>query len=1093
MRDLHRNLITLAHLGAVLLASPGHAAEGGLPEWDDPAVIQVNTLPPRATFIPFEDRDSALALVDQPKQSPRYMSLSGQWAFKWSPSPDDRPREFHLPEFPVSDWDRIRVPGNWQVEGFGLPIYENTRYPFETKDLRAPRRWNPVGSYRRTFEIPESWTGKVFLHFEGVESAFYLWINGHKVGYSQGSRTPAEFEISPYLHPGENLIAVEVYRWSDGSYLEDQDFWRLSGIYRDVYLWTAGENRLKNFQALADYDSVRQTGHLSVEASLAGEGSVKVELIDPATGQTLFGGTILPGEGGSGRIETLIDPVRPWNAEQPQLYTVVLSILDGDGQVQEAIAQRIGFRRVEINAGRLLVNGVPVKLKGVNRHEHHPDSGHVVDTESMLLDIRLLKRHNFNAVRTSHYPNDPEWYRLCDLHGIYVMDEGNIETHGFGRHPNNRLNHHPDWREAHLDRMRRMVERDINHPSVIMWSIGNESGDGPNTQACYDWASERDSSRPVHYENSTFRESAGTATDVISRMYLQAINIDELMAYWGPDRPLVLAEYTHAMGNSNGNLDAYWDRIWSDPHFAGAFVWDWMDQGLRQPVPYGLKDPWNRKDFMAYGGWWETPVNVGNANNFCMNGLLSADWTPHPGLRALKYVQQPVKVELVDAFIPALKITNRYESLDPARELVLEWTVHEEGIPLRSGTLDLPSIAPGQDALVALPKEALVDNPQRETWIDFSFKTRNGSPWWDPGFEVAYQQFNLGGEWVPPAPAADGQVIEVAEANKGINLSGDDWSMEFHNWKGSLASWKVEGQELLQSGPRPDFWRAPTDNDRGAGLQEQGRFNPDPIGPPKPPRGQIEPGQERFPSVMKQRLTPQQHEKILYPSQIWEWAGPMWSPGKPLVRKLPDGSVRVLYSGEILDGRARVEVAYHVRTNGSLEVEFDYRTEADLPIIPRVGTEWILPAEFSQIRWYGRGPDPTYADRRWERMGVYATTVMDNWVDYSKPQENGNKVDVRWMEVTRPDGFGLLIAGRQPLSCNVVPFTKEEMKGKAYSWQLPESTRTALNVDLAQMGLGGDNSWRYACHPEYRLEDRAYRFAYVVDPVRPSTKQKGPF
>lgn len=1055
-RSRSTNAILLA--AALLLAIQADAGPGSRPDWDNPAVIQVNTELPRATFTPFPDRESALQHIHSPKESPRYMTLSGEWAFNWSASPADRPKDFYRPDFADAGWDRITVPGNWQMQGYGVPIYTNIKYPFPTDDLRAPHRWNPVGSYLRTFALPPEWNWSpdgddlVFLHFEGVESAFYVWINGQQVGYSQGSRTPAEFNVSEFLVPGVNRIAVEVYRWSDASYLEDQDFWRLSGIYRDVYLWTSPKVRLHNFQSIPDYDAASGRASLALDVELSPSARVRAELVDPVDKSVLLN-AVLHEENRLASVLFELENPRAWSAEQPNLYHLVLTVMDTFDVVREVVAIPVGFRRVEIHDSRLLVNGVPVKLKGVNRHEHNPDTGHLVSREDMMRDVRMLKRHNFNAVRTAHYPNVPDWYGLCDQYGIYLVNEANIETHDFGRGRNNGINNHPDWHEPHVDRMRRMVERDINHPSVIMWSVGNEAGDGPNTDACYDWATKRDPSRIVHYENATVPNGKGKATDIVSRMYLEAREFENVLEYWGPERPLMLAEYTHAMGNSNGNLDAYWDKIWNNPRMAGAFVWDWMDQGLRQPIPYGLKDPWGRTDFFAYGGWWEDRAAIWNDNNFCMNGLISADWTPHPGLRALKFAQQPVAVTLGENG-ESISVLNRYDFTNLADVLVLYWELSEEGMILKSGTIDLPSVAPGERADVALPQKARVANPEKETWLNLSFGTTNSSLWWEAGYELAYSQFKLGGEWKAPALSSGSGTVDIEEEEGSVSVFGEGWQITFGNRAKTLTRWIVDGHELVQRGPIPDFWRAPTDNDRGAGLLDTGRGKP-------------------------------QENKILYPSNSWMTASASWKPGKPLVETLDDGRARVTYSGGVLNGKATVSMVYVVDPTGKIRVDYTYSTSQDLPMIPRVGTEWVLAKEHASLRWYGRGPDSTYSDRKWEPMGVYQTRVMDNWVDYSKPQENGNKVDVRWLEITDADGMGLRISGHQPLSVNALPYSHEDLRGKAYSWQLAEPNKTVLNVDLAQMGVGGDNSWGLTALPPYRLNDNVYQYSYTIEPLIP--------
>lgn len=725
----------------------------------------------------------------------------------------------------------------------------NIEYPFDISEFRAPHRWNPVGSYLCTFTLPTTWAWEpgsadpVFLHFEGVNSAFFVWINGQKVGYSQGSRTPAEFDISPHLTAGENRIAVEVYRWSDASYLEGQDLWRLSGIFRDVYLWKSAPVRLENFNAIADFDPTSGAGSLAIDVTTTAGATIEVEVIDPTSGNVTR--QTLTANGGSANAIMEFDSVRPWSAETPDLYPLVLTIKDADGHARESIAQRIGFRRIEIVDATFLVNGRPIILKGANRHEHHPDTGHVVTTADMMRDIRMLKRNNFNAVRTAHYPNVPEWYRLCDAHGIYLIDEANIETHGFGRNKHNAINHHPDWREPHIDRIRRMVERDINHPSIIMWSVGNESGDGPNTTATYQWARDRDPSRIVHYENATYNDAAGQATDILSFMYLRANQIDRMLERWQPARPLMICEYSHAMGNSNGNLDAYWEHIWNNPRVAGAFVWDWMDQGLRQPIPHGLKDPWARHEFFAYGGWWEDRLAIHNDSNFCMNGILAADMTPRPGLRALKFVQQPVLVEMVDHPF-TITVLNRYDFIDLSEKLTLHWELIENGNPVRNGQLPLPPVAPGERVGIRLPPETRTEGTGREAFLNISFRTKHPSLWWEPGHELAYTQLAVGGAWNVPA-SNHGDARITLDQNPGtLTLTGRGWEITFDTKSATIARWSAAGTDLLARGPLPDFWRAPTDNDIGAGLRDAHDHSPVPenrpcaaatSGAPPPPPG----------------------------------------------------------------------------------------------------------------------------------------------------------------------------------------------------------------------------------------------------------------
>jgi beta-galactosidase len=1037
-------------LPVILSLAALHAEER--PAWDNPAVIQVGTEPLRASFLPFPDRDSAIEHLDSPKKSPRYLTLTGDWKFHLAKNPASRPADFFQPTFDDTPWPTLAVPASWQIHGHDTPIYTNIKYPFDNSNFRAPREWNPVGSYRRTFTLPADWkptpdsTSPIFLHFEGVESAFYVWINGQKVGYSQGSRTPAEFNITPHLTPGTNHIAVEVYRWSDGSYLEDQDFWRLSGIIRDVYLWKSTPTRLQNFNAIGDFDPATATGTLHLTFTATPGATVTAEILDTSQKTTIPIGT------NKATATFTVENARPWSAEHPHLYTLVLTVAKGDA-VQEVIAQRVGFRRIEIKDSVFLLNGAPVVLKGANRHEHHPDTGHVVATESMLRDIQILKQNNFNAIRTAHYPNNPEWYRLCDLHGIYLIDEANLETHGFGREKNTAINTHTEWKEPHVDRIRRMIERDINHPSIIMWSVGNESGDGPNTTATYQWAKQRDPSRIVHYENATYHGADGLATDILSFMYLKAAGIPRELEHWQPARPLMLCEYTHAMGNSNGNLDAYWNQIWDNPKVTGAFVWDWMDQGIRQPIPAGHTDPWGRTTFFAYGGWWEDKLGIHNDNNFCMNGVLNADMKPRPGLRALKFVQQPVHATIHEN-ATSITLLNRHDFTDLADTLTLHWELLENGVPVRNGTLAIPTLAPRERATVQLPADARATNPAVESILHLSFRAKSDTPWYPAGHELAYTQLPLSGAYeIPPAPPIQAP-IQVTQTDATLTATGKDWEIVFDKYTRTIASWKSHGQLLVTRGPLPDFWRSPTDNDRGAGLTDD-------------PKAKIP------------------DRKTMRPQNLWRDATASWEARTPTVEQAADGSVAITFTGGILNGRANVTLRHTLTPAGRLEISYSYQTKEKLPALIRVGTEWELPPEFNTLKWYGRGPDDTYADRKFEPLGIFQKSVMANWHDYSKPQENGNKVDVRWLEITNTSGHGLRVMATRPLSVNAQPFRKSEIAGKAYSWQLPAPTTTVLNIDHAQTGVGGDDSWGAIALPQYRLTETQYQYTYLIEPVTP--------
>ena len=618
---------------------------GQVNDWENPAVFSRNKEAPHASFQRYDTVEAA-ARRDLPG---RYsMSLNGMWSFKWVPEPSQRPRDFFNPEYDVSTWDEITVPSNWELQGYGTPIYTNIIYPFGPPEPPfIPHNNNPVGSYRRDFTVPQDWDGRrIVIHFAGVESAFYIWVNGEKVGYSQGSRTPAEFDLTSFVQPGSNTLAVEVYRWSDGSYLEDQDFWRLSGIFRDVAIYATPELYVRDFQARTEFDSAYQDASLKVYVDLSNYskqvpagGSISLMLED-ANGAAVLTGTeknvkLSPGEDLRVFWEESVKSPAQWSAENPCLYNLVIKLSDRENVVLEVIPFKIGFRQVEMRDGQILINNIPALFKGVNRHEHDPDTGHYLTRESMIRDIKLMKQHNINAVRTCHYPDVPEWYELCDEYGIYLIDEANIESHGMGYRSDTTLGNNPVWKEAHLDRTRSMVERDKNHASVVIWSLGNEAGDGVNFEATSAWIHDRDNSRPVHYERAMQKPHV----DIVSNMYSKVEQIIEY-AQTHKDRPFILCEYAHAMGNSVGNLFKYWDAIEKYPQLQGGFIWDWVDQGLRAYTEEG-------RPYFAYGGDFGPP-EVPSDDNFCMNGLVSADRIPHPSLLEVKKVYQYVGFEAVD-------------------------------------------------------------------------------------------------------------------------------------------------------------------------------------------------------------------------------------------------------------------------------------------------------------------------------------------------------------------------------------------------------------------------------------------------------------
>jgi beta-galactosidase len=735
------------------------------PDWENPAMIGRNKEAPHATLTPFPTAQEALR--GDRLDSPWVKSLNGPWNFHWSPNPASRPTEFFDPAFDVSDWDEIPVPANWQLHGYGFPIYTNIAYAWGEPDPpRVPHDDNPVGSYRREFTVPEDWDGRqVFLHFAGVDSAFYLWVNGEDVGYSQGSRTPAEFDITSFLQPGANVVAAEVYRYSDGSYLECQDFWRISGIFRDVFLYSVADLDIRDFEVRTLLDEDYRDAILEVDIEVRSFGDepatarVEVELLDASgdrVGEVASAWTeVTREEGFEVTIATPVEDPLKWSAETPHLYTLVLTLKDGEDEVVEVISSRVGFRSSEIKDGQLLVNGVPILIKGANRHEHHPETGHYVDRESMIEDILLMKRHNLNAVRTSHYPDTVEFYDLTDEYGLYVIDEANIESHGIGYEPDKTLGNKPEWELAHMDRTISMVERDKNHPSIIIWSLGNEGGDGVNFQATSDWIQQRDATRPVHYERAELEPH----TDIYAPMYAR---IDDIVEYAEnhTDRPLILCEYSHAMGNSNGNFKEYWDAIYEHRQLQGGFVWDWVDQGLIKEVPGRPGET-----FFAYGGDFE-PEGVYHDDNFLMNGLVSADRTPHPGLYEVKKVYQYIRTSAVDLSRGEVEIRNIYDFIN-LDFVEATWSVAADGATIGSGVLPALDIEPGQSRTVTIPLPEIVPAPGVEYWLNLNFRLAEDTPWAEAGHEVAWEQFAL--PHAADAVEPDVATMAVLEIDEGAD------------------------------------------------------------------------------------------------------------------------------------------------------------------------------------------------------------------------------------------------------------------------------------------------------------------------------------
>ena len=1024
MKKLIWNVLLVGLMGSMLFAE----------EWSDVHVLQVNREKPHATLVPYSQPKQALAR----EKSPWIESLNGDWKFNWVRKPADRPVDFYKTSFNDNSWKTIPVPSNWEIEGHGIPIYTNQKYPFPKKPPNAPRKWNPVGSYRRTFELPKTWAGRqTFVVFDGVQSAFYLWVNGKKVGYSQGSRTPAEFDLTKYLKPGKNLIAVEVYRWSDGSYLEDQDFWRLSGIYRKVYLCSRASSHIRDFFINPNLDAKYKNALLQLTAEVVKPaGTVSFYLMDPS------GKKIGETKGSASAKVSLKIPVKnpaKWTAETPTLYTTLIILKNPQGQIVECISQRIGFRKSEIKDGLFCVNGVPVRIRGTNRHEHEALTGHTMSRELMIKDIKQMKENNFNAVRTSHYPNVTEWYDLCDEYGIYLWDEANLEAHGMGI--GRGFAKDPDWKEAHLDRIQRMVERDKNHPSVVVWSLGNESGDGPNFAACYKWIKAQDYRHPVHHE----RGGNGPNTDIYARMYTSPNGVAS-HAKKKQEKPMILCEYAHAMGNSTGNMQEYWTFFDGDNAAQGAFVWDWVDQGIELPVPDEFKKNIGvgpvKKTFYAYGGWWEKKAKIHTDGNFCMNGLIDTGRKPHPGLFTLRHMQRNLHVTGFNRASKKVTIKNTFDFINPAKTVEGRWTVEANGKPVAQGILSPLNIKAGDEASFTISDlPSISAKPGIEYFITFRFFAKEGfHPLVKAGHELSLDQYEYT-KSVPlkVKPVAGSLVLK--QSGNAIQISGKGFSVAFDKKEGVMTAYKIGRANLLRKGGVPDFWRPTTDNDRPYTGKKKKLWDSVPAG-------------TKIVSVKAQK-----------------GAGGVIA-------------VQVEYAFEPVQGTGKV--LYKIYPSGAVDVTVDYdlsnRPKGKDPM--RAGMLWEINPILQQVAWFGRGPRPTYCDRNFEAVGRYVSTVDEQWVDYSRPQENGNKVDVRWIALSDKKGNGLLITAIEPLlSTSVRNYSNETIAKSNYSFQMKRGDAIYLHLDLAQSGVGGINSWGAQPLKKYQLTQKTFHYAYRLQPL----------
>jgi beta-galactosidase/beta-glucuronidase len=1060
-------------------------------DWENPQVVGINKLPGHAPSIPYPDERAALTI--RPERSPYFRSLNGRWKFQFIANPFAAPQNFYRTDFDTTGWAEIEVPGNWTVQGYDKPIYTNIKMPFRPDPPRVPQEDNPTGLYQRSFTIPEDWQGRqIFISFEGVESAFYLWVNGQKVGYSQDSRLPAEFDLTPYVQPGENHLAVMVIRWSDGSYLEDQDHWWMAGIYRDVYLYATPKVHIFDFFARTELETDKGEANLKVRA--------KINFYQPQLDSKAYQGEIriFDPEPPGYKVETrlfdaegipVLDPpltkvihqsdwamttvnfsqhlANPhlWSAEKPYLYRLVLSLKNDENETIEAVSCKIGFRNVEIKNRELLINGQPVLMKGVNRHDFEDRRGKTVTHETMLADIKLMKQFNINAVRTSHYPNDTRWYELCDEYGLYIIDEANIECHALY----NKLAHDPRWTTAFLERGMRMVERDKNHPCIIMWSLGNESGYGPNHDALAGWIRGYDATRPLHYEGGSSRFSvllnsdmldldsrpgqaqfeaarrqgwqAGLlASDVYCPMYPA---VEEIIAYAQDPRntrPLIMCEYAHSMGNSTGNLKEYWAAIETHHGLQGGFIWDWVDQGL-------LKVDEKGQEYWAYGGDFGDEIND---RNFCLNGLIWPDRRPHPAMYEYKKVLQPIVVRAKDLKAGQVEIINKHYFSDLSG-FNGSWELTIDGEMMQWGELPPLDIPAGGGEMITLPFREPSLPPGAECLLTVRFTLAQDTLWAGKGHEVAWEQFEL--PFKAPAPA----IVTTAQM-PGLNLRENEWEavvegpdfrLTFDKSAGQIAGFSFKETPLLAAGPVLNVWRAATDND---GF----------------------------------KAVPELEDKLLYQ---WLKAGlnrlertvetiAVTQPRPQAVRI----TVRIMAQAAGCPDGFEHRQTYTIYGNGDILIENQIEAGQNLPPLPRIGLTLALPGGFERFAWYGRGPHENYIDRNvGAAIGLYESSVDEQYVPYILPQENGNKTDVRWLTLSNDRGISLLAVGQPPLEVSVSHYTAADLYRAFHTNELTRRDEVILNLDYKQCGLGGA-SCGPGTLPQYLVQPGAFNFSVRLRP-----------
>lgn len=1012
-------------------------------DWENPEVFKKNTEDARATFYAYSNVEKALQNC---LQSADYIkNLNGDWKFSYVAQASQRPTDFFKTDFDNSSWDNIPVPGNWEMFGYGFKNYTNSAYPFKKDQPKIEDKYSPVGSYVTYFEIPENWTEReVYIQLGAVKSGYYIWLNGEEVGYAQDSKLPSEFNITPYLTKGKNKLAVQVFQFTDGSYLEDQDFWRLSGIQRDVMLYARPKIHIRDIFARPTLDANYDKGIFSLEVEVANKDSktakgysLAYQLLDQeevVAEATMNIVSIKKGGIATLSVEAKDLDIEHWSAESPNLYTLAVS-LSKDEQVVEATAIKVGFRTSEIKGGQLLVNGQPILLKGVNRHEHNEYTGHIMSTEMMIADIKTMKEHNINAVRTCHYPNDPRWYALCDIYGLYLYDEANIESHGYGYNPENTLANKPEWKSAHVDRVMNMVERDKNHASIIVWSMGNEAGTGPNFLEAYQEAHKRDGSRPVHYERAEQKTDVKERhTDIQGNMYRRIKSIEDKWIGSDPERPFIWCEYSHAMGNSNGNFQAYWDLVERERQVQGGFIWDWMDQGLA--------DTKDGQKYWAYGGHYEPDGQI-HSNNFCLNGVIDADHTPHPGLLEVKKVYSNLGFS---ADGKQITVINKRFFTDLS-DCIIKWDLVANGEVVKTGQFCPDGVAP--QAEKSFPLELGTLPQEKEVFLNVYALNKDNTGLLAFAHEIGREQMQLSTIELTAPKAQSADKIIVADDAKGITINGVNFMIAFSEENAALTSYVINGTSIITSPLQPTFWRAPTDNDFGNKLPKR--------------------------AVVWKEAVAAAKVKAFKSTQV------------------SDTEVKVTTELELPTVEGIITIDYSIYGNGQIDVDYSFKAnKKDLAEIPRIGMVLQLPRTMDDLHYYGRGPWENYSDRNTAAfVGRYSSKVADQYFAYSRPQENGHKTDVRCLSLRNYYGRGIKVKAQgSPIEFNALhystedldPGTKKQLRTPA---DITEGDFVELHIDHQMMGVGGDNSWGAKPHAPYmHYADKEYSYSFSIIPLK---------